>query len=107
VNPTTQASSISLYYYYYYYYYYHHHHHHHHHHHRRRRHRHRHHHHHHHLITVSPLPSTSPLEPGVNPTTQFSSPRCSTFLMLCDVHSTAIFCGEYIEYCPSIVATYF
>jgi hypothetical protein len=32
---------------------------------------------------------------------------CSTFLMMCDVPSMAVFCKEYIECCPGIVSRYF
>jgi hypothetical protein len=41
------------------------------------------------LITGFPFPGTSPFEPMVNPTTQASS--LSTFLMMCDVPSMAVF----------------
>jgi hypothetical protein len=32
---------------------------------------------------------------------------CSTFLMMCDVPSMAVFCKESIECCPGIVSRYF
>jgi hypothetical protein len=32
---------------------------------------------------------------------------CSTFLMMCDVRSMAVFCKESIECCPGIVSRYF
>jgi hypothetical protein len=53
------------------------------------------------------FPGTSALEPVVNPTTQASVSACSTFLMMCDVPSMAVFCKESTEYCPGIVSRYF
>jgi hypothetical protein len=32
---------------------------------------------------------------------------CSTFLMMCDVPSMAVFCRDSIECCPGIVSRYF
>jgi len=47
------------------------------------------------------LPGTS-LEPAVIPPLKLQASHCSTFLIMCDVPSTAVFCNESIEYFPSI-----
>jgi hypothetical protein len=45
-----------------------------------------------------------PLEPVVNPIIQASS---STFLIMCDVASTAVFCRESVECFPGIFSRFF
>ena len=52
------------------------------------------------------LPGTS-LEPAVIPTAQASSFTCSTFRIMCDVPSIAVFCSESIEWFPSTVSKFF
>jgi hypothetical protein len=44
-------------------------------------------------------PGTS-LEPEVIPTAQASASHCSTFRIMCDVPSIAVFCSETIECFP-------
>jgi hypothetical protein len=50
------------------------------------------------------LPDTS-LEPAVNPTAQAS--HCSTFRIMCDVPSIAVFCSETIECFPGTASKFF
>ena len=47
------------------------------------------------------LPGTS-LEPAVIPPLKLQASHCSTFRIMCDVPSTAVFCNESIECFPSI-----
>jgi hypothetical protein len=41
------------------------------------------------------------------PPLRFQVSACSTFLMMCDVPSMAVFCRESTECCPGIVSRYF
>jgi hypothetical protein len=41
------------------------------------------------------------------PPLRLQDSACSTFLMMCGVPSTAVFCRESIECCPGIVSRYF
>ena len=50
------------------------------------------------------LPGTS-LKPAVIPTAQAS--HCSTFLIMCDVPSIAVFCTESIECFPGTASKFF
>ena len=52
------------------------------------------------------LPGTS-LEPAVISTAQASISDCSTFRIMCDVPSLAVFCSESIECFPCIVSKFF
>ena len=52
------------------------------------------------------LPGTS-LEPAVIPTTQFQASHCSTFHIMCDVPSIAVFCSESIECFPGTASKFF
>ena len=52
------------------------------------------------------LPGTS-LEPAVIPPLRFQTSHCSTFRIMCDVPSIAVFCTESIEYFPGIVSKFF
>jgi len=52
------------------------------------------------------LPGTS-LEPTVIPTAQTAVSHCSTFLIICDVPSIAIFCIESIKCLPSTASKFF
>ena len=73
---------MSHYYYYYYYYYY--------------------------FSCHSPfLPGTSSREPAVIPTAQASDSDCSTFRVIWDVPSIAVFCSESIQYFLSMASKCF
>ena len=52
------------------------------------------------------LPGTS-LEPAVIPTVTLQASHCSTFRIMCDVPSTAVFCSESIECFPGTVSKCF
>jgi len=53
------------------------------------------------------LPSTS-LEPAVIPTAlRLQASHCSTFRIMCDVPSTAVFCSESIECFPGTASKFF
>ena len=52
------------------------------------------------------LPGTS-LEPEVVPTDQASSFTCSTFRIMCDVPSIAVFCSESIEHFPGTASKFY
>jgi hypothetical protein len=43
----------------------------------------------------------------VTPPLRLQVSDCSTFLIMCDVPNTAVFCREYIECFPGIVSRYF
>ena len=52
------------------------------------------------------LPGTS-LEPAVIPTAHLQPSHCSTFRIMCDVPSTAVFCNESIECFPGTASKFF
>ena len=52
------------------------------------------------------LPSIS-LEPAVTPLLRLQASHCSTFCIMCDVPSTAVFCSESIECFPGTVSKFF
>ena len=53
------------------------------------------------------LPGTS-LEPAVIPTPlRLQASHCSTFRIMCDVPSVAVFCNESIECFPGTASTFF
>ena len=61
-------------------------------------------------IRMSPVKGISSwysLEPAVIPTAQASSSHCSTFRIMCDVPSIAVFYSESIECFPGIVSKFF
>ena len=52
------------------------------------------------------LPGTS-IEPAVIPTAQIQASHCSTFRIMCDVPSIAVYCSESIVCFPGTVSTFF
>ena len=52
------------------------------------------------------LPGTS-LEPAVIATAQIQASHCSTFRIMCDVPSIAVFCSESIECFPGTASKFF
>jgi hypothetical protein len=48
-----------------------------------------------------------PLSQWWTPPLRLQVSACSTFLMMCDVPSMAVFCKESIECCPGIVSRYY
>jgi len=58
------------------------------------------------LLSQEFLPGTS-LEPAVIPPLRLQASHCSTFRIMCDVPSIAVFCSESIEWFPGIVSKFF
>jgi hypothetical protein len=52
------------------------------------------------------LPGTS-LEPAVTPPLRLQVSHCSTFRIVCDAPSTAVFCSKSIECFPGIESRFF